>query len=351
MPTAKKLPSGSWRCQVFNYTDTNGKRHYESFTAETKKEAEYMAAEFTLTKHQKSKTSTTFGAALDEYIKNRSDVLSPASIRKYMSKSRNFPDKLMNKKLKDITPDFIQELINEEAKGHSPKTLRDTHGLISAVLKHNRINIMLNTALPKKVRPDMTMPSDNDIKSLLTSVADTDMEIPIYLATFGAMRRGEISALEDSDIEGNVIHISKTMVLSESGNWIVKSPKSFAGDRYIQIPQFVSDKLNGITGHITNLTPNKITSRFSHILASAGIQHFRFHDLRHYNASISHALGVPDAYIMQSCGWGSDRVLKEVYRHALGDRRKDMNLIAINHFENMQHEMQHGMQHKMQHEK
>lgn len=33
MATAKKLPSGSWRCQVYDYTDENGKRHYKSFTS------------------------------------------------------------------------------------------------------------------------------------------------------------------------------------------------------------------------------------------------------------------------------------------------------------------------------
>ena len=46
MATAKKLPSGSWRCQVYDYTDANGKRHYTSFPAPTKKEAEYKGAQF-----------------------------------------------------------------------------------------------------------------------------------------------------------------------------------------------------------------------------------------------------------------------------------------------------------------
>ena len=41
MATAKKLPSGKWRALLYDYTDAQGKRHYESFTADTKKEAEY----------------------------------------------------------------------------------------------------------------------------------------------------------------------------------------------------------------------------------------------------------------------------------------------------------------------
>lgn len=50
---------------------------------------------------------------------------------------------------------------------------------------------------------------------------------------------------------------------------------------------------------------------------------------------------IPDAYIMQAGGWGNDKVLKEVYRHAMSDVQKEMSTIAIRHFENMQHEMQH----------
>ena len=46
MAKAKKLPSGSWRAQAYDYTDDSGKRHYKSFTAPTRKEAEFMAAEY-----------------------------------------------------------------------------------------------------------------------------------------------------------------------------------------------------------------------------------------------------------------------------------------------------------------
>ena len=41
---------------------------------------------------------------------------------------------------------------------------------------------------------------------------------------------------------------------------------------------------------------------------------FRFHDFRHYSASIMHAIGIPDQYIMARGGWKTDTVLKAVYR-------------------------------------
>lgn len=34
-------------------------------------------------------------------------------------------------------------------------------------------------------------------------------------------------------------------------------------------------------------------------------------------------------------GWSSDKVLKEIYRHALSDRQKEMNNIPIQYFKGL----------------
>ena len=40
------LPSGNFRVLALDYTDPDGKRHYKSFTAPTKKEARMLADEW-----------------------------------------------------------------------------------------------------------------------------------------------------------------------------------------------------------------------------------------------------------------------------------------------------------------
>ncbi len=85
-------------------------------------------------------------------------------------------------------------------------------------------------------------------------------------------------------------------------------------------------------GRIVRLTPNSITNRFNRLLKRNGIPHFRFHDLMHYSASIQHALGIPDSYIMQRCGWGNDGTLKAGYRHVLEEQAKQMDHMANNYF-------------------
>ena len=79
----------------------------------------------------------------------------------------------------------------------------------------------------------------------------------------------------------------------------------------------------------------QISHRFPHILSQAGLAPFRFHDLRHYSASIQHALGVKDAYIMERGGWNNDKVLKEVYRHTLSEESQKANEISNGHFEKL----------------
>ncbi len=340
MATAKKLKSGSWRCLVYDYTDKTGKRHYKSFTstdstAKGKREAERMAADYAYEKELKSHCTLTFGEALDKYITDRESVLSAATIREYKRTKRTDLSEFENIKIKDITQEYIQEFINDKAKNKAPKTVRNVHGLISAVLSQYRPDMKLTTVLPKKVRPDLYIPSDSEIKRLMQHITGTEMELPIFLATFGPMRRGEIAALTMDNIVGNRVHVCKNMVLNDEKKWVIKQPKSYAGDRFIDYPDFVAEKWQGITGNITNLNPNMITSRFCHILKNAGLPHFRFHDLRHYSASIQHALGIPDAYIMQRGGWQTDSVLKAVYRHAMNDRQAEMNSIANAHFSDL----------------
>ena len=74
----------------------DGKDVYKSFTAPTKKEAEFNANQF-LIKSNKNKirrsNEYTFADALENYINLKETVLSPSTIRGYKSLKRNFIEK------------------------------------------------------------------------------------------------------------------------------------------------------------------------------------------------------------------------------------------------------------------
>lgn len=92
----------------------------------------------------------TFGNALDEYIADRASILSPATVREYKRSRKADLQDLMDVRICDMTQELIQISINNAAKNHSSKSVRNMHGLLSAVMKVYRPDFALNTALPKK---------------------------------------------------------------------------------------------------------------------------------------------------------------------------------------------------------
>lgn len=357
MAAAKKLPSGSWRVQVFSHYEyiqnpdstTTKKRVYESFTcddpsARGRRKVEQMAAEYAANKERIMKNNYTLEEALKKYIESKSNVLSPTAIRGYETLIRNTYPELLQIRIQKLTSQDIQNWVNRYSLDHSPKSVANAHGLISAVLSVYEPSLRFNTKLPEKRKIERYIPSDSDIKKLLEAIEGSEMEKAVLLAAFGTLRRGEICALTDADINGNTITISKAKVRSNKGGMVTKAPKTFSSNRSVEYPHFVIEKFKGIHGQLVKMHPEDISKNFGKILKQIGLPHFRFHELSHYSASIMHAIGIPDQYIMARGGWKTDTVLKTVYRNVINEEQKKFTSQINAHFETMQHEMQHEIE-------
>lgn len=343
MPTAKKLPSGSYRVQVFSHFSIQGgkkKRIYESFTAPTKREAERMAAIWATQKTKRSH-DMSISEAIDQYIALKSPVLSPSTIAGYEKLKRNYFQELGQISIENIKEIDIQAWIGRLSMQVGPKTVSNAYGLLSAVLTTYRPHMERNITLPAKIKPDLYVPCDADIKKLLDHIKGTELEIAVLLAAFGPLRRSEICALTSNDISGNIVRVKQAIVLDDNKNWVAKQPKTYSSYREIALPDFVIEKINKINGRIIKATPDQISNRFKRAVKSCRLPHFRFHDLRHYSASIMHAIGVPDQYIMKRGGWKTDNVLKTVYRNVITAEDEKQTEKINSHFIGMQHEMQH----------
>ena len=334
MATAKKLPSGSWRCRVYSHTDENGKKIYKSFTCDDpsslgKARCEKAAAEWLESKKLGLATaeSMTFFKAASEYISGRTSVCSARTIEEYTAYLDRHLESFSKKPINQIRLADTQRLVNDLSVGRSPKTVRNVYGFVHSVLTANGI-MLPDPKLPAPKPADLRLPTEAEIIRIMEAVRGKSLELPILLAAFGPMRRGEICALRAENISGNVVHVCENMIRKKVDGvktWIIKVPKSPAGHRYIEYPDFVAEKWKGREGRIVEICPDTITKAFDDLLKELKIPHFRFHDLRHYSASIQHSLGIPDAYIMQRGGWSSDRVLKQIYRHAMDDKAKEMS--------------------------
>lgn len=344
MAKAKKLPSGSWSCQAFSHTEfVNGKKKniYVRFTASTKKEAEFQAAEFQLKKKRRdSVEAITVADAIERYIDSKTNILSPATIRSYRSLQRNHFKEIGKIPLQKLTRMHVQKEFNMYAAELSPKTCRNLHGLFSAAISEFLPDFNLRTSLPEKERKEVHIPTEAEIRSLLTAAEGTLMHLPILLAFSMGLRRGEISGLKwkDVNIKEGTLHVRTSVVLDENKKWIEKPPKSFSGNRIIDIPEYTkqilekSGKGKRPSESVTYLLPSEITNKFIILVKHTGIKHIRFHDLRHYYASMMLANNVPDKYAMKRMGHSTNAMLKTVYQHTIDSKDQEVSVTINDYF-------------------
>ena len=88
MATAKKLPSGQYRVRAYIGMDENGRKITKSFTASSKKKAEFLASQYVLTAKVAVESPTkkgSFDEAMTRYIDSRRNVIAPYSLTSYLS--------------------------------------------------------------------------------------------------------------------------------------------------------------------------------------------------------------------------------------------------------------------------
>jgi integrase len=312
----EKLPSGSYRVRKMY----KGQTYSVIFDYKpTQKEAmQAMSAE--LDKVQGKHERMTFETAAKNYIASKSNILSPSTEREYTRTINRLSQGFRSLNISDITQNDIQKEINRFAKKLAPKTVRNYHGFISAVLGSYQPELKIYTTLPQKVKKEPYIPSDRDVKIIMEHSIGTMFEIPILLGCYG-LRRSEICALNiETDLENNVLHVNKAMVMNKDNKWVIKSTKTTVSARDVIISPKLADKMRN-QGYVYQGHPNSISDYLGRIEAKYDIPHFSLHKLRHYFASKMSALKIPEVDILAMGGWETDYVMKAVYRHSMEDSR------------------------------
>ena len=323
-PKAEKLDSGNWRVRI----QVDGQRY--SCTAKTKKEAQDKAKQLYAGIQFEKRIPFTVGAAIDRYILEKKATLSPSTIKGYESIRKNYLKGIMDINLSDLTQTDVQLAVGKDVEaGKSPKTIRNAHGLLAAVVDEYRPTLILKTRLPDKEKIEMRILSEEELSKVLQKAKGNKYELAILLACWLGLRMSEIRGLKFSDIYEDRVHIQRALVEGPDGD-VEKRTKTTAGDRWLKLPDTIAFMIAGIPhmsedDYVVPYADISIYKEFIKLCKEAGVEPCRFHDLRHFAASEAHALGVPDKYAMKRMGHKTDNMLKNVYLHTMKNKEDEFS--------------------------
>ncbi len=308
------LPSGSYRAQKMY----KGQRYRITFDHEP--DERELTIAFAEKLQDTPNLKGTFESYATEYINNRKNVASPATIRTYNTKLKQLSKEFKALNIYDIDTSKVQKEINSFAKTHEPKTSKTLYGFVNSVLTAYRPNVRLKIKLPQAIDKEEYMPTSDDVKRILDHVKGTKYSVPFQLGILGC-RRGEICALDMKDLTGNELRIHRSKVYYEK-KWIIKeTPKTDASNRTLILPDKLVAEINK-QGFIYDGYPAALYKAIQAAQKKLGIERFKFHALRVYFASYAHSMGIPDADIMAIGGWETDSVMKRVYRQSMSESKQ-----------------------------
>ena len=313
IPEPRKLPSGSWNIRL----QVDGQNY--SITKSTKKACRAEAAALkTGLKSVSRKTDHSLTKAIDRYIDDRKNVLSPSTIRGYRCIQNQRFTGMMRRDISAITQEQWQRAVNLEAKICSAKTLKNAWGFISTVI-HDQTGIRITVRLPQVVANDLPFLTAEQIPAFLDAIRGSRYEIPILLA-LSSLRRSEILALrwEDIDLKKGCIHVRGAAVWDENDDLVYrKENKNSTSRRTVPfvIPQLRTAVLqaNKTDEYIIRCAPNVLRYNINKACRSAGLPEVGTHGLRRSFASLAYHLGVPEEVTMKAGGWADIYTMRKIY--------------------------------------
>lgn len=301
--------------------------------------AKALAIKAGILEQDKPAAALTVGQAIDRYIESKDAVLSPSTIRGYKSIRKNAMTSIMLMQVSQVTQEDIQRAINVMARQKSPKYVRNAYGLLTATMAVYRPSLRISVTLPQKKKFEIAIPSTEEVALLSEKVKGKKFELPFLLASCMGLRTSEIRGLTWDCVNGDILHIKQAMVDGEDGAEL-KSTKTYSGNRKLIMPAYIKDLIATqpkIDEYIIHYNRNQLYKCLDRLCKRYDLPHYRFHDLRHYYASVMLSLGVPDKYAMERMGHASANMLKNVYQHTMQEKSQEVANTINSFFEEKLH--------------
>lgn len=246
----------------------------------------------------------------------------------------------------------IQQFYSEKLKTVKPNSVIHYHAIIHQALKYAlktdlvSQNVALKVDRPKKNDFQPVFLDANELQKLFEIIKGTKLELPVLVAAFYGLRRGEVVGLkwDAIDFERGTLTIKRTVteIQVEGKTKIIEqnSAKTKSSLRtlplvgsfkeyFMQVKQ--AQELNKqICGNCYNydydgyvfvdelgerMKPSYLTGYFPQFVQKHGLRRMRFHDLRHSCASLLLANGVPLKQIQEWLGHSDFSTTANIYAH------------------------------------
>lgn len=315
IPKARQLPSGAWFCRV----RVDGQDIPITRDTEREAVAEAMAIKAGIKDAGKKPRKKTLTQAIDDYIENRRNILSPATIRGYRNIQRNRFQSMMRKDITVVTRDQWQRAVNLEARSVSAKTLTNAWRFLSSVIAE-ATGKTVTVQLPQIIRNERPWLTPEQVTTFVSAIKGTTVEIPALLA-LSSLRSSELLDLrwEDVDLEQSLIRVSGSAVQDEKGVLIHKKEnKNSASCRTVPIIPPLHAALSAVehrSEYVVTISSTWIFKSINRICEENNLPRVGIHGLRHSFASLAFHLNMPEKVAMQIGGWANDQTMHKIYTH------------------------------------
>ena len=257
--------------------------------------------------------------------------MAPSTIEGYENKRRNSFKSLMDLPCKKLTPEIVQAAISAEKTrisykskaAMSSKTVKNAYALIESALKMQNITLP-DVTLPEETKRIVGLPEASEV---LAAIVGTKSELPALLAMWLSLSMSEVRGIQVDAIKDGYLTIKESRIRVGGVDMKKNCCKEFERTRKLQIPDRImrlieeTEAWKNQSGYIVPESGKVIWQNFTNALKKAGVQHMRFHDLRHMNASIMTYLNIPERYAMERGGWKRPDTLRKVYQHTFSKER------------------------------
>lgn len=287
---------------------------------------------------------------------------APKTMERYGELGAYLIRELGQVRLNDLTTTQIQTAIHHlqdhggrrtesepEGRPLAAKTVRHMGTLLYTVLSDaDRLGVLKiphpmanrRVLLPKLTKRRPPVLDEAKLRTLFDRARDTRLYPVVVLAAATGCRRGELLALQwsDLDLQTGSLDISKSLEQTKAG-LRVKSTKS-EEPRCVALPEWAlkvlqehrveqeNDRAMFGRDYVNNglifcqpagqyYSPDRVGARVAELMRKVELQGVSLHSLRHSHASILLSKGVPISVVSERLGHADQNITLSIYSHAL----------------------------------